>query len=144
MSDFTKTYSNGEVTIVWKPDLCIHSTKCFRGLPTVFNPRVKPWIDPSASTTEDIINQVRLCPSGALSIQQDEQSADPPATVTASAPPTSDVARITIQQNGPYLVSGPVTMKLPDGSEVMQNKTVALCSCGRSASMPTCDCSGLP
>ena len=29
----TRTYSNGEVTVIWKPHLCIHSGICFAGLP---------------------------------------------------------------------------------------------------------------
>jgi len=60
-------YSNGEVTIVWKPELCIHSGRCVGGLPEVFKPKEKPWITPEGSTTEKIIEQVRKCPSGALS-----------------------------------------------------------------------------
>ena len=65
-----KEYSNGEVTIVWQPQMCQHSTKCWRGesaLPEVFNPKEKPWIKPHQATTERIIEQVKLCPSGALS-----------------------------------------------------------------------------
>jgi hypothetical protein len=38
----TKTYSNGEVTVVGKPDLCIHSAICFHGLPVVFDPAEGP------------------------------------------------------------------------------------------------------
>jgi len=60
-------YSNGEVTIVWQPELCIHSGRCARGLPEVFKPKEKPWITPEGSTTEKIIAQVKRCPSGALS-----------------------------------------------------------------------------
>jgi len=67
MKSITKKYTNGEVTIVWKPDLCIHSGICFRGLGEVFDPRRKPWITPESSTTEKIIEQVKKCPSGALS-----------------------------------------------------------------------------
>ncbi len=63
----TKKYSNGEVTIVWKPDRCIHSGRCFTGLPEVFNNKERPWIKPEGSTTEKIIQQVQKCPSGALS-----------------------------------------------------------------------------
>jgi uncharacterized Fe-S cluster protein YjdI len=64
--DITKKYSNGEVTIVWKPNTCIHSTLCFKGLSEVFNPQKRPWITPEGSTTEKIIEQVKKCPSGAL------------------------------------------------------------------------------
>jgi uncharacterized Fe-S cluster protein YjdI len=62
-----KTYSNGEVTVVWKPDRCIHSAICFRGLPTVFDPRKRPWVNPKGATTDQIIEQAKRCPSGALS-----------------------------------------------------------------------------
>lgn len=68
MKDIVKHYSNGEVTIVWKPSLCIHSGNCWRGLHEVFHPEQRPWITPEASTTEKIIAQVKNCPSGALSI----------------------------------------------------------------------------
>ena len=67
MSQTTHKYTNGEVTIVWKPDICQHSGICARGLIEVFNPKVRPWINPQASTTEKIIEQVKKCPSGALS-----------------------------------------------------------------------------
>ena len=67
MAQKTFKYSNGEVTIVWQPDLCIHSGNCARGLPTVFKPKEKPWINPESATSEEIIAQVRKCPSGALS-----------------------------------------------------------------------------
>jgi uncharacterized Fe-S cluster protein YjdI len=67
MNDITRKYSNGEVTIVWKPELCIHSKMCWKGLGEVFDPRKRPWITPENSTTEKIINQVEKCPSGALS-----------------------------------------------------------------------------
>ncbi len=70
MKDITKKYTNGEVTIMWKPNVCIHSTVCWRGaggLPEVFNPAERPWIKPEGATTERIVEQVKKCPSGALS-----------------------------------------------------------------------------
>lgn len=63
----THHYTNGEVTVIWKPKICIHSALCWKGLIEVFNPREKPWIKPEGATTEQIIEQVRKCPSGALS-----------------------------------------------------------------------------
>ncbi len=67
MPKTTHTYTNGEVTIVWKPDTCIHSTHCWKGLKTVFDPRKRPWIEPNGATTEEIIEQVNKCHIGALS-----------------------------------------------------------------------------
>jgi uncharacterized Fe-S cluster protein YjdI len=62
----TREYTNGEVTIVWRPELCIHSGICARGLPAVFKPREKPWVNTTNATTDEIIAQVKRCPSGAL------------------------------------------------------------------------------
>ena len=67
MKEVTKHYTNGEVTIVWKNSLCTHSGNCVRGLPSVFNSKEQPWIKPEGATTEQIIEQVKKCPSGALS-----------------------------------------------------------------------------
>ena len=75
MKDITKKYTNGELTIVWKPAVCIHSTVCWKkatGLPEVFNPMERPWIRPEASTTEKMIAQINKCPSGALSFYLNE------------------------------------------------------------------------
>ena len=67
MNEVTKEYTNGEVTIVWKPVLCSHSANCVKGLPSVFKPRESPWIQTENATTEELVAQVQLCPSGALS-----------------------------------------------------------------------------
>jgi uncharacterized Fe-S cluster protein YjdI len=65
--EITKTYSNGEITIVWKPGKCIHSGVCARTLPQVYKPREKPWITIENATTEELKVQLSKCPSGALS-----------------------------------------------------------------------------
>ena len=67
MSKESFKYSNGEVTVVWKPKVCIHSTRCWKGLIEVFDPRVKPWIKIDGAGTCRIIEQVKKCPSAALS-----------------------------------------------------------------------------
>lgn len=73
-----KRYSNGEVSILWQPDVCIHSGICFRGLPGVFDPSRRPWIDMAAGETEAIMAQVSRCPSGALSIVPNAPQTDAP------------------------------------------------------------------
>lgn len=72
MDDEVKRYSNGEVTVVWRPALCTHSTNCFKGLRRVFDPRRRPWINMSGADTRTIVEQVDRCPSGALSYYMNE------------------------------------------------------------------------
>ena len=70
MPQKTHHYSNDEIAVVWKPDVCIHSGICFKGLAAVFDPRRKPWIIIDNATSQQIIDQVKKCPSGALSIEE--------------------------------------------------------------------------
>ena len=63
----TNEYTNGELTIVWKPKLCIHSGNCVKGLPAVFDPKAVPWIKIENASTEELAEAVSRCPSGALS-----------------------------------------------------------------------------
>jgi uncharacterized Fe-S cluster protein YjdI len=73
----SREYTNGEITIVWTPDFCVHSGICAHGLPLVFKPGQRPWIDTQAATTEELRDQVSRCPSGALRFyMNDEPEAD--------------------------------------------------------------------
>ena len=62
-----KHYSNNDITVVWQPDLCRHSGICFRGLPLVFDPRRRPWLQLEHADSATIVSQVDRCPSGAPS-----------------------------------------------------------------------------
>ena len=68
-----REYSNGEITILWKSEKCIHSAICVKSLPNVYNPKDKPWIKLENASSEELITQVAKCPSGALSMKQDYQ-----------------------------------------------------------------------
>lgn len=77
MSTLTnKEYDNGEVIITWEPEKCIHAGKCVRGLPAVFNPNKKPWIEVGNASSEELVNQVKKCPSGALGYYFKEEKTD--------------------------------------------------------------------
>jgi len=71
-----KKYSNKETTVVWKPDLCSHSTNCWKALLPVFDPRRRPWVNMQASTSEKIIRTVEKCPSKALSYIKNNEVPD--------------------------------------------------------------------
>lgn len=129
-----KQYKKEALTINWEPEKCIHSTKCWRGatgLPTVFNPKEKPWIKPENESIETIIAHIKQCPSGALSyslVDEKEQFSF-----------ENQVVKVTVLANGPLLCSGKITIVFPDGRiEEKQNNT-ALCRCGSSANKPFCD-----
>ncbi len=62
------TYTNDDITVVWKPELCRHAARCATQLPTVFNPAAKPWVNMDGATSQEIREQVARCPTGALSI----------------------------------------------------------------------------
>ena len=60
-------YKNDDITIVWKPNVCIHAAKCVGALPEVYKPKEKPWITIENASTEELVTQIGTCPSGALS-----------------------------------------------------------------------------
>ena len=132
MKDITKKYTNGEVTIVWKPDLCIHSGMCFRGLGEVFDPKKRPWITPEGSTTEKIIAQVKKCPSGALShyLNRDADEKDIKIEAETIVEPTP---------NGPLMVYGNVSIRDANGMITKKSNATAFCRCGASNNKPFCD-----
>lgn len=130
----TKKYTNGEVTIVWQPSVCIHSTICWKGehgLPEVFDPRVKPWIKPEGASTEKIIAQVKQCPSGALSFYMNGEEQQHEQVQSESI--------VETVQNGPLLVYGNIVVKDHDGNLTHKNKVTAFCRCGASGNKPYCD-----
>jgi uncharacterized Fe-S cluster protein YjdI len=131
MKDITKKYTNGEVTVVWKPAECIHSRICFSNLAEVFDPRKRPWVTIEGSTTEKIIDQIKKCPSGALSYY-----------LNRDADEKMDVQAETIVEtvpNGPLMIYGNVTVKDSAGTLTKKNNATAFCRCGGSANKPYCD-----
>lgn len=129
-----KNYTNGEVTIVWQPKMCIHSAKCWRGensLPEVFDPTKKPWIKPEGSSSERIIQQVKNCPSGAISYYMNNEKEENQSIISET------VAETVI--NGPLLIYGNITVKDSSGNQTQKNKVTAFCRCGASGNKPYCD-----
>lgn len=127
-----KKYSNGEVTVVWKPDLCIHSALCVQGLPSVFDYQKRPWINTDGASSEAIMTQVKKCPSGALSYYLNEDEREGEVAI--------ETERIVeVMPNGPLLVYGNITVKKADGSEKRDAKVTAFCRCGASQNKPFCD-----
>ena len=60
-------YSNDDITIVWKPEVCKHAAECVKRLPKVYNPKERPWLKIENASTSELKEQINACPSGALS-----------------------------------------------------------------------------
>ncbi len=129
--EIVKNYSNGEVTVVWEPSKCIHSAICFRGLSQVFDPRKRPWVRLENGQTEEIISQVKACPSGALTYFMDEEANQ------ESVESVNTV--VEVLENGPLLIYGNLKIKDKAGNESLKSQTTAFCRCGASQNKPYCD-----
>ncbi len=135
MKDITKHYSNKDITIVWKPAACIHSTLCWKGekgLKDVFNPMEKPWIKPEGAETGHIIERIKNCPSGALSFYYNGE------TPTAVKEAIKEHV-VEVLPNGPLLVHGSIQLKHNNAHVSLTNEVTAFCRCGASANKPYCD-----
>jgi CDGSH-type Zn-finger protein len=101
-------------------------------LPSVFRLNARPWINPNAAETKEIINTITKCPSGALSYSldgieyQDQNEREP---------------MITISKDGPYLVTGGIdlTGDAIQWAEGASKEHYVLCRCGASNNKPFCD-----
>ena len=133
MKETTKHYTKGDLTVVWKPEQCIHSTVCWKGLGEVFNPKKHPWIDMEAADVEKIREQVARCPSGALSYVVSNTKVDTNNTETEVT------TSVEAMRNGPLLVYGNITVKDSKGNKVNKSKVTAFCRCGGSSNKPFCD-----
>lgn len=66
-------YTNGELTIIWQPELCRHAGICVKTLPNVYKPAERPWIQIENATTVELIAQIKQCPSGALTYRMNKE-----------------------------------------------------------------------
>ncbi len=130
MKEITKKYSNGDITILWKPKMCIHAGECVKRLPKVYNPKARPWIQIENATTQELKNQVNACPSGALSLE-----------LKVDNEPRKNETKIKVEalENGPLLVYGTLNVINSDGSREERKRATAFCRCGASHNKPYCD-----
>ncbi|NDW11331.1 (4Fe-4S)-binding protein [Bacteroides sp. 214] len=68
----TSEYTNGEITIVWRPSKCTHVGVCVRMLPKVYRVKERPWVKIENATTAELKAQIDKCPTGALSYRENK------------------------------------------------------------------------
>ncbi len=125
-----KEYKSDDITIVWEPRKCIHSAICAKGLPNVFRPQEKPWINIDGASNNDIMAQIDKCPSGALSYYHNDQAdkKDPQVQI-----------KVEVIGKGPLILHGTCSIIHKDGVEEIRENRVSLCRCGESKNKPFCD-----
>jgi len=128
--EIIKEYTNGDLTIIWKPKTCIHAAECVNRLPEVYKPNEKPWIQMENATTEALKSQIEACPSGALSYRMSNEDNPEEAHLET---------KVEVMENGPLLVYGTLHITKPSGDTEKKNKTTAFCRCGASNNKPYCD-----
>ena len=130
-----RKYTNGEVTVYWNPELCIHATTCYAELPEVFKPYERPWININGAATERIIEIVKKCPTTALDFAMNKDIKEEVVEVAEKSSPVE----IIIKHKGPYIVKGDFTIIDTDGNPMRKKERMALCRCGASLDKPFCD-----
>jgi uncharacterized Fe-S cluster protein YjdI len=125
-----RVYRNERIAVHWHPSRCIHSERCIRGLPQVFQPDAHPWIQVDGATADEIAAVVARCPSGALHVERlDGGASKEPVEPTIVEP----------QTNGPLYLSGRLRIIDANGAVIREDTRVALCRCGHSRNKPFCD-----
>ena len=126
-----RVYANDTIEVHWEPRLCIHVKNCVRGLPGVFDPAARPWVEVDAADAGAIAATVLTCPPGALHYRRLDGGPQEEAS--------GEAATVAPRPNGPLFVRGPIRIDDAEGRLLREDTRVALCRCGASRNKPFCD-----
>jgi len=130
MSTKGKGYEGDGITVYYDVKRCIHAAECVRGVPDVFDPDRRPWIDATQADNDTLAEVIHRCPTGALHYTRTDGGAEEP---------TPDHNTIQVDPDGPLYVRGDVEVVTPEGRTIVEDTRIALCRCGASKHKPFCD-----
>ena len=130
MANKVSVYPGETISVQYDVKRCIHAAECAHGLPGVFDPNRKPWINPNEASADEVVQVVQRCPTGALHFMRHDGG---------PAEPVPDHNTITVSANGPLFLRGDLEVMGPDGSVLLKDTRIALCRCGASKNKPFCD-----
>ena len=87
-----RVYDGDGIRVSYDFARCIHAAECVRGLPAVFDPERRPWIEAGAAPADEVAEVVLRCPTGALRYERsdgtggEEPAAENRLTVTPDGP----------------------------------------------------------
>src|SRR5262245_32309016 len=130
MNDTIRHYADDKIDISYDRRRCIHAAECVRGLHVVFDTARRPWILPTAASSDAIAAVIAKCPSGALHYtRRDGGAAEMPDKQITIVP----------MPDGPLYARGCVQLRSADGTVIIEDIRLALCRCGQSHNKPFCD-----
>jgi CDGSH-type Zn-finger protein/uncharacterized Fe-S cluster protein YjdI len=125
-----KVYKGHGVSVQFNVARCIHAAECAHGLPGVFDPQARPWIQPRKATADEVVAVVARCPTGALQARYDDDRA-------AEAVSPRNELRMVV--DGPHHLRGDIEIRDASGKALARESRMALCRCGASGNKPYCD-----
>lgn len=123
-------YRGAGIVVRYDVRRCIHVAECVRGLPRVFDPGARPWVDADGAPADQIADVVLRCPTGALHFERTDGGPQEPR-------PGRNTIRV--EAGGPLYLHGDLHLRAADGEPVVDDTRLALCRCGHSANKPFCD-----
>lgn len=130
MKSKTLHYSGKKAAVSYDVRRCIHAAECVHGLPEVFDPGRKPWIDPDRAEAEQLLQVIMRCPTGALHLERIDGE---------QAEPTPERNTAIVERNGPVYLRGDLEIVTGEGEVLLRDTRIALCRCGASENKPFCD-----
>ncbi len=130
MSDKIREYEGEGISVKYDFGRCIHARECVEGLPEVFDPNRRPWIDADGAAADRVAQVIGRCPTGALKYERTDGGAAEPL-------PAENV--VTVAVDGPLYAWGRLQVMDDGGSLKLEDTRVAFCRCGASANKPFCD-----
>lgn len=149
-----RKYTNGEITVYWKPVACIHATYCFRELIEVFDPGRRPWVDMNGAPTDRIIKVVNMCPTEALTWKWNDDEKNPAVGADqtnhikfrrpelmekAELQENESPVTVKIMVDGPIVIKGSFELIYNGNKKEVVDSLVSICRCGVSDLQPFCD-----
>jgi len=125
-------YESDNITVSYSPDICIHAAECVNGLPNVFDPKKKPWVNVAGANPAEIIEVINKCPSGALEYELIDIE-------TRKEERVMEKTKITLMPDGPLMVEGNLSVCKMSGENIKDGEKLFLCRCGQSSNKPFCD-----
>jgi CDGSH-type Zn-finger protein/uncharacterized Fe-S cluster protein YjdI len=130
VSEPIHTYGGTHADVCWDERLCIHVGECGRAKGDLFVGGREPWCQPDLVTVDDVLDVVKRCPSGALSVARKDGG-------PTESPEPENV--VVVSNNGPLYVRGELAIEgAPEDMPGVRFRA-ALCRCGRSERKPFCD-----